>query len=231
MQNIAMIAFDPTIKSKSVTELAINVSSNSFMDTFNNETDVSFARLKEILEFVEMLTISARKIVEESILLAIQEIAIADTTESIIQAAITQEFLTDVSYDCKNILRYLTYALIGTDKLVLEHLSLKSLQRQYESLQIQFLVTVVKQIQILIHPLFKDCDIVTELDEYFVSIITRIDSQDPAKIREKQRQGLAKLAEEWLAEDPEDPDEQEETWNYLRDALNNGTLSHRPIPA
>jgi hypothetical protein len=78
--------------------------------------------------------------------------------------------------------------------------------------------------------MLKDCDIVTELDEYFASIITRIDSQDPAKIREKQRQGLAKLAEEWLAEDLEDPNEQEETWNYLRDALNHGTLSHRPIP-
>jgi hypothetical protein len=231
MQNIATIAFDPTIKSKSVTELAINVSSNSFMDRFNSETDVSLARLKEILEFVEMLTISARKVVQEAILMAIQEIAIAETSESIIQAAITQEFLTDISYDCKNILRYLTYALIGTDKVVLEHLSLKSLQRQYESLQIQFLVTVVKQIQILINPLLTDCDIVTELDEYFASIITRIDSQDPAKIREKQRQGLAKLAEEWLAEDLEDPNEQEETWNYLRDALNHGTLSHRPIPA
>jgi predicted transcriptional regulator len=231
VQNIATIAFDPTIKSKSVTELAINVSSNSFMDRFNSETDVSLARLKEILEFVEMLTISARKVVQEAILMAIQEIAIAETSESIIQAAITQEFLTDVSNDCKNILRYLTYALIGTDKLVLEHLSLISLQRQYESLQIQFLVTVVKQIQILINPMLKDCDIVTELDEYFASIITRIDTQDPAKIREKQRQGLAKLAEEWLAEDLEDPNEQEETWNYLRDALNHGTLSHRPIPA
>lgn len=228
MQNIAMISVDPTIKSKSVTELAINVSSNPFMDTFNSETDVSLARLKEILEFVQMLTISAKKVVQAAILMAIQEIAIAETSESIVQAAITQEFLTDVSNDCKNILRYLTYALIGTDKLVLEHLSLKSLQRQYESLQIQFLVTVVKQIQILIHPLLKDCDIATELDEYCASIITRIDSQDPAKIREKQRQGLAKLAEEWLTSDT---DEQTETWNYLRDALNNGTLSHRPIPA
>ena len=228
MHNIAISTFDPTIKSKSVTELAINVSSNSFMDTFNNETDVSFARLKEILEFVQTLTITAKKVVEEAILVAIQEIAIAETSESIIQAAITQEFLTDVSNDCKNILRYLTYALIGTDKLVLEHLILKSLQKQYESLQIQFLVTVVKQIQILINPLLKDREIVTELDEYFASIITRIDSQDPAKIREKQRQGLAKLAEEWLAGDG---DEQTETWNYLRDALNNETLSHRPIPA
>lgn len=228
MHNIAISTFDPTIKSKSVTELAINVSSNSFMDTFNNETDVSFARLKEILEFVQTLTITAKKVVEEAILVAIQEIAIAETSESIIQAAITQEFLTDVSNDCQNILRYLTYALIGTDKLVLEHLILKSLQKQYESLQIQFLVTVVKQIQILINPLLKDREIVTELDEYFASIITRIDSQDPAKIREKQRQGLAKLAEEWLAGDG---DEQTETWNYLRDALNNETLSHRPIPA
>ena len=226
MQNIAMITFDPAIKSKSVTELAINVSANSFMDTFNNETDGSLARLREILEFVQMLTINAKKVVQESILLAIQEIAIAETTESIIQSAITQEFLTDISNDCKNILRYLTYAIIGTDKLVLEHLSLKSLQRQYESLQIQFLVTVVKQIQILIYPLIKDCDIVTELDEYFASIITRIDGQDPAKIREKQRQGLAKLAEEWLAGDT---DEQTETWNYLQECLNPDSPSYSPV--
>ena len=224
MQNIAMISSDLTMES--VTELAINISRNSFMDTFNSETDVSLARLKEILEFVQILTIAAKKIVQEAILVTTQEIAIAETNELIIQAAFTQEFLTDVSYDCKNILRYLTYALIGTDKLVLEHLSLKSLQRQYESLQIQFLVTVVKQIQILIHPLLKDCDIVTELDEYFVSIITRIDSQDPAKIREKQRQGLAKLAEEWLADDT---DEQTETWNYLQECLNRDSPSYSPV--
>lgn len=224
MQNIAMISSALTMES--VTELAMNVSRNSFGDTFDSETNVSFARLKEILEFVEMLTISARKIVEESILLAIQEIAIAETTESTIQASITQEFLTDISNDCKNILHYLTYALIGTDKLVLEHLSLKSLQRQYQSLQIQFLVSVVKQIQILIHPMLKDCNIVTELDEYFASIITRIDSQDPAKIREKQRQGLAKLAEEWLADDT---DEQTETWNYLQECLNRDSPSYSPV--
>jgi hypothetical protein len=161
---------------------------------------------------------------------ATQEIPIAETTESITQVSITQEFLQDISSDCKNILRYLTYALIGTDTLVLEQLSLKSLQSPYQSLQIQFLVTVVRQIQILVKPLLKNSDIVTELDSYFASIITRIDSQDPVRIREKQSQGLAKLAEEWLAEDTEDPNEQEETWNYLRDALNNGTLSHRPIP-
>lgn len=227
MQNIAMITSEPTIES--VTELAINVNTDAFMETFN--TDGSLSRLREILEFVQILTVTAKKIVQEAILAAIKEILIVETSESIKQASINQEFLQDISSDCKNILRYLTYALIGTDALVLEQLSLKSLQSQYQSSQIQFLVAVVRQIQILVEPLLTNSDIVTELNIYFASLITRIDSQDPMRVREKQSQGLAKLAEEWLAEDIEDSNEQEETWNYLRDALNNGTLSHRPIPS
>jgi len=223
MQNTAMIASDPIIAS--VIELAINVSTDSFMDVFN--TDVSLARLREILEFVETLTVTAKKTVQDAILATIQTIPITQTSVSMI----TQEFLQNISNDCKNILHYLTYALIGTDALVLEQLSLKSLQSQSQSLQIQFLVTVVRQIQISVAPLLKNPDIATELNSYFANIITRIDSQDPEKVREKQSQGLAKLVEEWLEEDIEDTDEQEETWNYLRDALNNGTLSHRPIPA
>ncbi len=212
MQNIAMITSDPTIES--VTELTINVNTDSFMDTFN--TDVSLARLREILEFVQLLTVNAKKIVREAILVAIQEIPITETTTSITQASITQEFLKDLSSDCKNILHYLTYALIGNDALILEQLNLQSLKSQNESTQIQFLVTVVRQIQILVKPLLKNSDIVTELDSYFTSIITRIDSQDPKKTREKQRQGLARLMEEWLAEDG---DEQTETWNYLQECL------------
>ncbi|MBD2176240.1 hypothetical protein H6F42_04815 [Pseudanabaena sp. FACHB-1998] len=227
MQNIAMITSEPTIAS--VTELAINVNTNSFMDTFN--TDGSLLRLREILEFVQILTVTAKKIVQEAILAATQETTITGTREAINQESITLEFLTDISSDCKNILRYLTYALIGTDALVLEQLSLKSVQSPSQSLQIQFLITVVRQIQRLAVPLLKNPDIVTELDSYFANIISRIDDQDPLRIRNNQSQGLAKLAEEWLAEDIEDPNEQEETWNYLRNALNNGTLSHRPIPA
>ena len=227
MQNIAMITSEPTIES--VAELAINVNTDAFMETFN--TDGSLSRLREILEFVQILTVTAKKIVQEAILAATKEILIVETSESIKQASINQEFLQDISSDCKNILRYLTYALIGTDAFVLEQLSLKSLQSQYQSSQIQFLVAVVRQIQILVEPLLTNSDIVTELNIYFASLITRIDSQDPMRVREKQSQGLAKLAEEWLAEDIEDSNEQEETWNYLRDALNNGTLSHRPIPA
>jgi len=223
MQNILAIASDPT--SSSVTELAINISTDSFMDTFN--TDVSLARIREILEFIETLTVTAKKIVQDAILVTIQTIPITQTSVSMI----TQEFLQNISSDCKNILHYLTYALIGTDVLVLEQLSLKSLQSQSQSLQIQFLVTVVRQIQISVALLLKNPDIATELNSYFANIITRIDSQDPEKVREKQSQGLAKLVEEWLEEDIEDTDEQEETWNYLRDALNNGTLSRRPIPA
>ncbi|WP_162615662.1 hypothetical protein [Pseudanabaena sp. ABRG5-3] len=222
MQNIAMITSEPTIAS--VTELAINVNTDLFIDIFN--TDVSLARLREILELVQILTVTAKKIVQEALLTAIKEIPITETTESIAQAAITQEFLKDISSDCKNILRYLTYALIGTDALVLEQLSLKSLQRQYQSFQIQFLVSVVKQIQILINPLLKDSDIVTELNGYFESIITRIDSQDPTKIREKQRQGLVRLREEWLAEDE---DEQTETWNYLQECLDPKSPLYSPV--
>lgn len=227
MQNIAIITSAPTIES--VTELAINVNNDLFMDTFN--TDISLSRLREILEFVQILTVAAKKIVQEAILEATQEIPIAETSKSIDQASINrvsinQEFLQDISSDCKNILRYLTYALIGTDALVLEQLRLKSLQSQYQTFQIQFLVTVVRQIQILVEPLLTNSDIVTELNSYFANIITRIDSQDPLKIREKQRQSLARLSEEWLAGDA---DEQTKTWNYLRECLDPNSPSYSPV--
>lgn len=218
MQNILAISSDPT--TASVTELAINVSTDSFMDAFN--TDGDLARLREILEFVETLTVNAKRIAQEAILATIQTIPITQTSTSLI----TKEFLQSISIDCKNILHYLSYALIGTDALVLEQLSLKSLQNQYQSLQIQFLVTVVRQIQISIVPLLKDPDIVTELNSYFANIITRVDTQDPDKVREKQRQALAKLREEWLAEDG---DEQTETWNYLQECLDPNSPLYSPV--
>jgi hypothetical protein len=196
------------------------------METFN--TDGSLSRLREILEFVQILTVSAKKIVQEAILAATKEIQIVETSESIKQASINQEFLQDISSDCKNILRYLTYALIGTDGLVLEQLSLKSLQSQYQSSQIQFLVAVVKQIQVLVEPLLKNSDIAAELNIYFASLITRIDSQDPMRVREKQSQGLARLSEEWLAKD-ENEDEQTETWNYLQECLDPNSPLYSPV--
>jgi chitinase len=136
---------------------------------------------------------------------------------------------------CDTSVRYINYALILENKKILEKVQpdLKFLKDRYFSLggTNNLLVAAFSQMQSFITPLINNLDIVAELDSYFEYVIFSLVNQGHDAILKKQHQGLAKLRQEWLAEDTEDPDEQEETWSYLRDALNNGTLSHRPIPA
>jgi hypothetical protein len=137
-------------------------------------------------------------------------------------------------YICDISLCYINRALMLEDKTFLDQVQpdLNFLKDRYFSLggTNSLISAAFRQMQAVIPPLINNFDIVAELDSYFEYLIFSLDNQHEA-ILKNQSQGLAKLAEEWLAEDIEDPNEQEETWNYLRDALNNGTLSHRPIPA
>ena len=136
---------------------------------------------------------------------------------------------------CYISLLYIQYALFLKDKKPLEQVQaeLNLLKDMYFSLggTNSLLVDSFRQMQAFITPLVNDLDIVAELDSYFEYVIFSLVNQGHDAILKKQHKGLARLRQEWLDEDPEDPNEQQETWNYLRDALNNGTLSHRPIPA
>jgi hypothetical protein len=74
--------------------------------------------------------------------------------------------------------------------------------------------------------LVNNSDITEDLDGYFKYMIARLDIQDRLALLNKQHQSLTKLKQEWLAGDA---DEQTETWNYLRDALNPDSPSYSPV--
>ena len=121
---------------------------------------------------------------------------------------------------CNISLRYITYALLAGDKTILDQAQsdLSFLKDRYLSLggTNGFIVAALRQMNTFITPLINNPEFNTELDSYFEYVTTRLDNQDHATILEKQRQGLARLKEEWLLGDA---DEQTETWNYLRDVL------------
>jgi len=84
--------------------------------------------------------------------------------------------------------------------------------------------------------------VVKNLLSQFSDVINNTDFNDPSQIfavnpedllnreylnlLQRQYQSLVKLSEEWLAGDAE---EQTETWNYLRDALNPESPSYSPV--
>jgi len=131
---------------------------------------------------------------------------------------------------CDVSLLYITYALVTGDDAFLDQVQsdLSFLKDRYFSLggTNGFIVAALRQINTFITPLINNPELNAELDSYFEYVITRLDNQDHATILEKQRQGLARLREEWLSGDE---DEQTETWNYLRDALNPDSPSYSPV--
>ena len=150
--------------------------------------------------------------------------------------AISISFRSEIflRYICDISLRYISCALMLEDKTLLDQVQpdLSFLKDRYFSLggTDSLIIVAFRQMQAIIPPLINNFDIVDELNSYFDYLIFNLDNRHEV-ILKKQAQSLAKIAEEWLEEDMEEPHEQEETWNCLRDALNSGTLSHRPIPA
>lgn len=131
---------------------------------------------------------------------------------------------------CDVCLRCITHALFTRDKALLDQVQsdLSFLKDRYLALggTNSFIVAALRQMNIFITPLINNSEFNTEIDSYFEYLITRLDNQDHATILEKQRQGLARLGVEWLSGDE---DEQTETWNYLRDALNPDSPSYSPV--
>jgi len=80
--------------------------------------------------------------------------------------------MPEVSRDCKEILRYITYALI-TDELVLDDLNLYNLGDKYLPLgvPIRFISKVVRKMHTLSTSLVKNSDITEDLDGYFKYVI------------------------------------------------------------
>ncbi len=131
---------------------------------------------------------------------------------------------------CDISLRCITHALFTEDKTLLDQVQsdLSFLKNRYLSLggTSSFIVAALRQMNTFITPLINNPEFNAELNSYFEYVITRLDNQDHAKILEKQHQGLARLRDEWLLRDE---DEQTETWNYLRDALNPDSPSYSPV--
>ena len=217
-------------------------SNNSDSNTLIPKELESLNRLKDFLKqgalrinALEVLAENQNNIIDHAVLELVKSnptmIQQVDLNKAIPISFKSEIFLR---YICDMSLRYINCALMLEDKILLEQVQpdLNFLKDKYFSLggTSNLIVAAFRQMQAFIPPLINNLDIVAELDSYFEYLIFSLDNQDEA-ILKRQYQGLARLTEEWLAEDIEEPDEQEETWNYLRDALNNGTLSHRPIPA
>ena len=223
-------------------EKIFQTSNNSESNTLSPEELELLNRLKDVFE-QGALRINALKVLAENQNNIIDHalLELFDDKTAIIQQvdlnkAIPISFKSEIFLHCicDMSLRYINCALMLRDKTLLDQIQpdLNFLKDRYFSLggTNSLITAAFRQMQAVIPPLINNFDIVAELDSYFEYLIFSLDNQHEA-ILKKQSQGLAKLAEEWLAEDIEEPHEQEETWNYLRDALNNGTLSHRSIPA
>ncbi|MFM7886619.1 MAG: hypothetical protein ACKPCM_08015, partial [Pseudanabaena sp.] len=91
---------------------------------------------------------------------------------------------------------------------------------------IRFISKVARKMHTLSNSLVNNPDVTEDLDGYFKYMIDRLDIQDRLVVLNKQHQSLTKLRQEWLAGDA---DEQTETWNYLREALNPDSPSYSPV--
>lgn len=187
------------------------------------------ARNIEIVGIAQILTNNTGNIVKNALEATIQDISLSDKEADLRKQLIARElWMSEVSGDCQQILRYITYALIRSNELVLDELNLHDLQSKYLALgiPIRFISKAIKEVHILSTSLVENPNIIEDLDRYFKYMIARLDLQDHSTLLDKQHQSLTKLQQEWLAGDAE---EQTETWNYLREALNPNSPSYSPV--
>jgi hypothetical protein len=206
-----------------------NISQIVIKSTTNEDIKRLVDRGIEILSISQILITNTNNIVKDALEAAIQDISLSDEETDIKKLLITPElWISEVSRDCKEILRYITYALLGSDELVLDDLNLYNLEDKYLALgiPIRFISKVARKMHTLSTSLVNNSDITEDLDGYFKYMIARLDIQDRLAVLNKQHQSLTKLKQEWLAGDA---DEQTETWNYLREALNPDSPSYSPV--
>lgn len=203
-----------------------NISQIVIKSTTNEDTKRLVDRAIEILNISQILITNTNSIVKDALEAVIQDISLSDEETDLKKLLIVPElWMPEVSRDCKEILRYITYALIAKDELVLNDLNLED---KYLALAIpiRFISKVAGKMHTLSTSLVNNSDITEDLDGYFKYMIARLDIQDRLALLNKQHQSLTKLKQEWLAGDA---DEQTETWNYLRDALNPDSPSYSPM--
>lgn len=207
-----------------ISQVAIGTNTNEDLDLLRSLA----ARSSEVLNAAQVITTNTNTIVKDAVEASIQNISLSEEAYLKKHLLDSELCLADISRDCENILRCITYALIGTSELVVDKLDLHTLKSKYLALgiPIQFVTKVVRQMHILVSLLINNSDIIEMLDGYFEDVITKLDNQDRSTQLEKQHQALARLRREWLAGDEE---EQTETWNYLRDALNPDSPSYSPV--
>lgn len=211
-----------------ISQIAIESTTNEEVKRLENIKRL-VVRGNETLNILQTLTTNTNSIVKDSLEAAIQDISLSDEETDLKKLLITPEFwIPELSRDCQEILRYITYALLGSDELVLDGLNLYNLEDKYLALgiPIRFISKVVIKMHTLSTSLVNNSDISEDLDGYFKYMIARLDIQDRLALLNKQHQSLTKLKQEWLAGDA---DEQTETWNYLRDALNPDSPSYSPV--
>jgi len=203
-----------------------NISQIVIKSTTNEDTNRLVDRAIETLNIAQILITNTNSIVKDALEAAIQDISLSDEETDLKKLLIVPElWMSEVSRDCKEILRYITYALIAKDELVLNDLNLEN---KYLALgvPIRFISKVARKMHTLSTSLVNNSDITEDLDGYFKYMIARLDTQDRLALLNKQHQSLTKLKQEWLAGDA---DEQTETWNYLREALNPDSPSYSPV--
>jgi hypothetical protein len=203
-----------------------NISQIVIKSTTNEDIKRLVDRGIEILSISQILITNTNNIVKDFLEATIQDISLSDEETDLKKLLVSPElWMPEVSRDCNEVLRYITYALIGTNELVLDDLNLED---KYLALgiPIRFISKVVRKMHTLSTSLVNNSDISEDLDGYFKYMIARLDIQDHLALLNKQHQSLTKLKQEWLAGDA---DEQTETWNYLRDALNPDSPSYSPV--
>jgi len=203
-----------------------NISQIVIKSTTNEDTNRLVDRAIEILNISQILITNTNSIVKDALEAAIQDISLSDEETDLKKLLIVPElWMPEVSRDCKEILRYITYALIAKDELVLNDLNLEN-KYLVLGVPIRFISKVARKMHTLSTSLVNNSDISEDLDGYFKYMIARLDTQDRLALLNKQHQSLTKLKQEWLAGDA---DEQTETWNYLREALNPDSPSYSPV--
>lgn len=198
-------------------------------------------RDREILGIVEILRTNTDNIVKDALEATVQDISLSDEETDLKKQLIAPElWMSEVSGDCQQILSYIIWALLNSDKLaldqILDQLNLFNLESKYLELgiPIRFISKAIKEVHTLSTSLINNSDIIEDLDGYFKymldvyfkHMIAMLDLQDHSALLDKQHQSLTKLQQEWLAGDA---DEQTETWNYLREALNPNSPSYSPV--
>lgn len=211
-----------------ISQVAIELNTNDEATRLENIKRL-VVRGSETLDILHILSTNADSIVKDSLEATIQDISLSDGETDLKKLLVTTELWTpEIFRDCQEILRYITYALLGSDELVLDGLNLYDLENKYLTLEvpIRFISKVVRKMRTLSISLVNNSNITEDLDGYFKYVIARLDTQDRLARLNRQHQSLTKLRQEWLAGDA---DEQTKTWNYLRDALNPDSPSYSPV--